>query len=156
MSGLLARLRGWVRRRLPGGGVESDGADGPDSTGGPDEEAVSTGEPAGSTDAAPEYGCRVCGTEVRGPDKGCPLCRSTDVRPVAELEGAASAGGGTDGRAGEDPTGLDPGRARTTRVAADGNDPAERLRRLRERAAGSEVAGTGAGESDADEPDTGR
>ncbi|MFB6131212.1 MAG: hypothetical protein ABEJ28_10370, partial [Salinigranum sp.] len=141
MTGLLERIRGFFGRLLPGGsgGAESSGETGTDD-GAP---AASGAETAGGAtaqaateDAADfEYRCSVCGTDVRSPDGDCPLCGSSDVRHVADFEDRQEGDSAADR--------LDPSRARTTRVAEDAEDPAARLRRIREAEAEAESeAGT--------------
>jgi hypothetical protein len=96
---------------------------------------IETGEPgAGSRPGADSaYRCAVCGTGVDDPDADCPLCRSSDVRPAADVDAGA---------VDESPAGLDPERVRTARVR-DGDDPADRLRRLRESGGGGSDSGDG-------------
>ena len=45
---------------------------------------------AGPADAPADgtFACSVCGTTVDDPSEPCPLCRSTDVAPVADVDGA--------------------------------------------------------------------
>ena len=65
-----------------------------------DEESVERGDAATETGARPDadpvdtpddgaVACSVCGTTVDDPSEPCPLCRSTDVVPVADADADA-------------------------------------------------------------------
>ncbi|WP_049936301.1 hypothetical protein [Haloplanus natans] len=90
------------------------GAEAPGTAGHDDAEAPPADGP--ETDAA--VACSVCGTTVEDPSAACPLCRSTDVVPVADAPSEAEEG--------------TPAHARRTAASTADDDAVERLRDVRE------------------------
>jgi hypothetical protein len=92
------------------GASEADGAvattDWNTANGGRSERTEAAAEDEPRTDADPAdapadgtVACSVCGTTVDDPSEPCPLCRSTDVGPVADADGADAADADADAEA---------------------------------------------------------
>jgi len=113
-----------ARVEVPDAEAEAHADDRPASPGVsiPDAEATATADaetpPADGPETDAAVACSVCGTTVDDPSAPCPLCRSTDVVPVADAP--------------DEVAGETPAHGRRTAASTADDEAVERLRDVRE------------------------